>query len=134
MPNTGRGRSAGSGRPTSCGSCSCASSSPGLLRISFASWCEPPSLGTPPKVRPAAPRAPCSSLELRAALAGPRREVNAAAPKAASRGKTGRPEVTALLERARERNPQVRFTYAWPFAAQEVAGFLGSHIHRFLEG
>jgi len=32
------------------------------------------------------------------------------------------------------RNPQVRFTYAWLFAAQAVAGFLASHIHRILEG
>ena len=60
--------------------------------------------------------------------------MNAAARKAASGGKTGRPEVPAQLERARVRNPQVRFTYAWLFAAQAVAGFLASHIHRILEG
>lgn len=37
-------------------------------------------------------------------------------------------DIPAAIERARARQPAVTFVYAWPFAAEEVAGFLAEQI------
>jgi sirohydrochlorin cobaltochelatase len=41
-------------------------------------------------------------------------------------------DISAAIDRARARFPNVRFTYCWPFDSNDVAHFLAGQIHHFL--
>jgi sirohydrochlorin cobaltochelatase len=60
-------------------------------------------------------------------------EVVAITPMMTAGGEHSEVEIPQALERAKARAPRVRFTYAWPFEAEEVAGFLAGQISHFVD-
>jgi sirohydrochlorin cobaltochelatase len=54
-------------------------------------------------------------------------------PMMTSGGEHSELDIPRAIERARGRHRDVRFTYAWPFASRDVAGFLAAHIARFAD-
>lgn len=42
-------------------------------------------------------------------------------------------DIPREIAAARARHPEVRFTYAWPFPVQDIAGFLAGQILRYLQ-
>ncbi len=46
-------------------------------------------------------------------------------------GEHAEKEIPAAIEQARERHPDVTFTYAWPFSDEAIAAFLAAQIARF---
>jgi sirohydrochlorin cobaltochelatase len=41
-------------------------------------------------------------------------------------------DIPVAIDRARERFPKVHFIYCWPFDSHDIAHFLATQIHRFL--
>ncbi len=68
-----------------------------------------------------------------AAAMSPERVVMAT-PMMTRGGEHSEVDIPEAVRRAKERHPQLSFTYAWPFDASEIARFLASQIGRFLEG
>jgi sirohydrochlorin cobaltochelatase len=42
-------------------------------------------------------------------------------------------DIPAAIREAQQRHPQKKFIYAWPFASEDIAGFLASQVARFLK-
>jgi sirohydrochlorin cobaltochelatase len=57
--------------------------------------------------------------------------VIAITPMMTSGGGHSEVDIPQAIEAARGRHPRVRFTYAWPFRDDEIAGFLAAQISRF---
>jgi sirohydrochlorin cobaltochelatase len=47
-------------------------------------------------------------------------------------GEHAEADIPAAINRARERFPNIHFTYCWPFDSHDVAHFLAAQIRRFL--
>lgn len=41
-------------------------------------------------------------------------------------------EIASVIERARAKYPEKKIIYAWPFAVEDVASFLASHLKKYL--
>ncbi len=59
-------------------------------------------------------------------------KVIAITPMMTSGGEHSEVDIPRAIERARKKDPQVEFAYAWPFREDEVATFLAAQIQRFL--
>ncbi len=41
-------------------------------------------------------------------------------------------DIPSAIRRAEERNPGIKYIYAWPFPVDEIAGFLSEQLSRFI--
>ena len=64
-----------------------------------------------------------------AAAQGPER-VWVVTPMMTRGGEHAEQDIPVIIQRARERHPEVDFVYAWPFETAEVARFLAAQIRR----
>lgn len=62
------------------------------------------------------------------------RRVLVITPMMTSGGSHAEKDIPAAIGAARERYPNIEFTYAWPFGQREVAGFLATQVARHLSG
>jgi len=62
------------------------------------------------------------------------REVVALTPMLTPGGEHAEHDIPASIERARQRHPNVTFSFAWPFPPGITARFLADHVRRFREG
>jgi sirohydrochlorin cobaltochelatase len=47
-------------------------------------------------------------------------------------GEHSEADIPAAIERAKTRHPGKKIVYAWPFAAEDIARFLASHLKKYL--
>jgi sirohydrochlorin cobaltochelatase len=76
--------------------------------------------------------APSIDEAIASAAAGNSSRILIVTPMLTRGGEHAEADIPTAIESARERFPNIHFTYCWPFDSNDIAHFLATQIHRFL--